>query len=219
MIRIALISLGFALGLALQADAGLFHPQAGQASARMPGAQLAAELPAAPGPAAHPAITGELQPPRHAPAQGERHRGAEAQRTHLLQLRTTIRLVAGSPPAARDFLGSPRGGLTMGGSHLRRGVDRNLMSDHIDNDPRPAHADAFMALARSRERDRADFRGRWSPAWKVERLRRIAMVFAARSMVPPIPYSTITETLKISRVSAHRYFKMGKKRHLLRSRV
>lgn len=94
------------------------------------------------------------------------------------------------------------------------------MNDRLDLDPRPPHSPRLYGNGDvSGTRSRGEFKGNTTPEWKVMRLRKIAMVVAARTHSPPIPYSTITKTLGISRDCAHRYFKIGKNRLARMSRV
>lgn len=94
------------------------------------------------------------------------------------------------------------------------------MSDRLDLDPRPPHSPRLYGNGDvDSARDRGEFKGNATPEWKVKRLRKIAMVVAARTHNPPIPYSTIICTLGISKRAAVYYYKIGCRMKSTKERV
>lgn len=95
------------------------------------------------------------------------------------------------------------------------------MRDRLDLDPPPSRSPRLYAEMEAvpRARPSKDLAGRGASEIRLRRLRLMAVVDACRSASPPVPYSTLAVTLKISARHAKRLRKAARKAVLRRSRV
>lgn len=93
--------------------------------------------------------------------------------------------------------------------------------DRHDDFPAPRHSPRLYADVDSMPHARrmGEVVGSRLSQAKLNRLRMMAIIYACRNAPDPVPYSTLIVTLGISKMQAHRLYKLGCDRKMRHSRV